>query len=138
MAFCVCTSVRKSDNMMLEILFTVCFVWFQIAEGEKFPAHRCILSASCPYFHIMFEENHFVESSQHEVELKYVHKEALAGILSLIYGDVFEMNTNNVASILAVADLLMLSEVEYTLLPPAMWPVVWQYTLLPPAMWPVF
>ena len=67
---------QRTDEYLCDVILCV--------DGERIPAHRCVLAAASPYFHGMFEERHFVEGTTKDVQLP-IDKDAAHAILKLIY-----------------------------------------------------
>ena len=61
----------------------LCDVTIQVSD-RSFPAHRCILAASSPYFEIMFNSS-FVERDDDLVTIKGISLAAWKGIFSYIH-----------------------------------------------------
>ena len=68
---------QRSDGELCDVTL--------VAANERFPAHKCVLSAASQYFRSMFAGGSFAESSSSEIELFSVDKGALDLILKMIY-----------------------------------------------------
>ncbi|KAK7496969.1 hypothetical protein BaRGS_00011705 [Batillaria attramentaria] len=75
-----------------------------VAEGKRFPAHRCILAARCQYFDAMFTGS-WCESSEMEIELQGVRAQSVECILQFVYGAMVQMDTGNIAAVLQAVDM---------------------------------
>lgn len=84
------------------------------ADNEVFPAHRCVLAAASQYFTSMFEEYHFAESRDKEVELHSINPKALRSILNAIYTGTLKLDTDIMYSVLSGADHFLMTEVLYS------------------------
>ncbi|XP_053768547.1 kelch repeat and BTB domain-containing protein 12 isoform X3 [Desmodus rotundus] len=81
-----------------------------IAEGEKFPCHRLILSAFSPYFKAMFTCG-LLECTQREVILYDITAESVSVILNYMYSAVLEINNANVQTVAMAAYFMQMEEV---------------------------
>lgn len=83
-----------------------------LAEGKRFPAHKCVLVATSDYFRTMFSVDRFSESRCKEIKLHSVSADALHIILDMIYTFKLKLDLDNVHDLLAAADHLILNEVK--------------------------
>ncbi|XP_045706217.1 kelch repeat and BTB domain-containing protein 12 [Phyllostomus hastatus] len=81
-----------------------------IAEGEKFPCHRLILSVFSPYFKAMFTCG-LLECAQREVILYDITAESVSVILNYMYSAVLEINNANVQTVAMAAYFMQMEEV---------------------------
>lgn len=82
-----------------------------IIDGDRFQAHKIILSACSEYFETMFLSN-FKESQQDEIEIKDICSKAFAVILDYCYHEEITLNSENAQDILAVASIMQMSDVQ--------------------------
>ncbi|XP_014243355.1 kelch-like protein 12 isoform X2 [Cimex lectularius] len=80
-------------------------------EGQKFPAHRNVLSAFSPYFKAMFL-SHLVESRQNVVTLLGVEPEMVGLLLDYAYTSQIMITGTNVQALLSAANLLQVLPVK--------------------------
>ncbi|KAK9502604.1 hypothetical protein O3M35_011343 [Rhynocoris fuscipes] len=82
-----------------------------VAEGQKFPAHRIVLSSFSPYFKAMFLSK-LAESRQNTVTLHEVDPEMLKLLLDYAYSSHILITRSNVQSLLSAANLLQVLPVK--------------------------
>ena len=95
---------QRSEESLCDVIL--------VADDDKFPAHRCILAATSPYFRSMFEADRFCESNNKEIELYSVEKGALKEILNMIYTGKLYLDIANVHCILGAADHMLLNDAK--------------------------
>lgn len=71
---------------------------------ETFPIHRAILSASSPYFRVMFTNSQFVEPNQQVIMLEQISIDTMRNIIRYAYTQECNINEDNVESLLVAAD----------------------------------
>ena len=71
-----CATLRKS-GLMSDVTI--------VCEGERFPAHKLILSARSKVFAAMFSQNDTVEERQQEVHVKALDKHTMERFLTFLY-----------------------------------------------------
>lgn len=82
-----------------------------IVGGKEFPVHRVVLSASSPYFQVMFTSG-MAESFLEHVEIHGVNAEVFGTILHFIYTGEVEVNEDNVQQLLPASKMLQVEDIE--------------------------
>jgi hypothetical protein len=83
-----------------------------IIQGEKIPVHRCVLHGRSAYFRALFESG-MKEAEQRELELKTdFSKDEWMELIRFIYTDSCRITTQNVQSLIEMADLYSLSRLS--------------------------
>lgn len=83
------------------------------AEGQDFPAHRCVLSAGSPYFRALFtSELRVAESENNLIQLTEITCDALAEVLQFIYTGKAKINTSNAQDLVIAADYLIIPSLK--------------------------
>ena len=77
-------------------------------EGIEIQAHKIVLSCCSVYFDRLFA----FDNSLDQVELHDIEAEALNAIVDFFYSGLLTINTQNVKSLLAASDLLLLEDVK--------------------------
>ena len=93
---------RKS-NMLCDTTIT--------AEGKRFAAHRCVLSAASLYFRGLFTTE-LNESESNRVELKMIRCAALTEVLEFIYTGEAKVDTSNAQDLIMAADYLIIPSLK--------------------------
>lgn len=100
--------VLGSLNEMRE-LGALCDV--ALAVGDKrFPVHRVVLAASCPYFAAMFHSG-LAEASRDEVDIHDMTPEVFERLLRFIYTGEILITRDNCQDLLAASNILLLTDV---------------------------
>ena len=100
------------------------------AEGQDFPAHRCVLSAGSPYFRALFtSELRVAESENNLIQLTEITCDALAEVLQFIYTGKAKINSSNAQDLVIAADYLIIPSLKLkaslSWKNPSMFPIVW-------------
>jgi len=83
------------------------------AEGQDFPAHRCVLSAGSPYFRALFTSELKVrESEDNLIQLTEVTCDALSEVLQFIYTGKATINSCNAQDVIVAADYLIIPSLK--------------------------
>ena len=83
------------------------------AEGQEFPAHRCILSAASDYFKALFSSELQVKENQDNfVELSEVKSTVLAEVLQFIYTGEVNIGSQNAQDLVMVSDYLIIPSLK--------------------------
>lgn len=82
-----------------------------LVGGREFPVHRVVLSASSPYFHVMFTSG-MAESFLEHVEIHGVNADVFGTILHFIYTGEVEVNEDNVQQLLPASKMLQVEDIE--------------------------
>ena len=89
----------------------LCDVVIETSDDCAVAAHRLVLSAVSPYFHVMFTCN-LCESRQKVVEMKNISGIILSAIIKFAYSSKLEVNSENVEGLLAASNQLQIKEIE--------------------------
>ena len=81
------------------------------AQGQDFPAHRCVLSAASPYFRAMFTSE-LKEKESDLVELKEMKSSTISDVLHYIYTGETAIDFSNAKDLVMVADYLMIPSLK--------------------------
>ena len=96
--------LRKSNNL--------CDINLR-AEGQDFPAHRCVLSAASDYFRALFSSELQVKENQNNlVELNEVKCSVLAKVLLFIYTGEINIGAQNAHDLVMVGDYLIIPSLK--------------------------
>ncbi|CAH1270181.1 KLHL2 [Branchiostoma lanceolatum] len=76
-----------------------------------FPAHRNVLSASCPYFEALFSSQ-MSESRSDNIPITFTSPQAMEAILDYLYIGRIEVAPDNVEEVLMAADQLLLTSLK--------------------------
>ncbi len=83
------------------------------AEGQDFPAHRCVLSIGSPYFRTLFTSELKVrEIEENLIKLTDITSEAFTKVLQYLYTGEAYINSANALDIVAAADYLMIPSLK--------------------------
>ena len=103
----------KSLLEMLDVLRKteeLCDVTINVGT-RKFPAHKVVLSACCPYFRAMFTRE-MAESRQKDIKIQDVDEKAMEQLIDFAYTAVIRIDETNVQIVLPAACLLQLTEIQ--------------------------
>ena len=81
------------------------------AQGQDFPAHKCVLSAASPYFRAMFT-NQLKEKESDLVELQDVKSTAINDVLQYMYTGKANVDSSNAEDLVIIADYLMIPSLK--------------------------
>ena len=81
------------------------------AQGQDFPAHKCVLSASSPYFRGMFSSE-LKEKESNLVELQEIKSSTLSDVLRYIYTGTTRIDSSNAQDLVMAADYLIISSLK--------------------------
>ena len=96
--------LRKANNL--------CDITIR-AEGQDFPAHRCVLSAASDYFRALFSSELQVKENQSNlVELNEVKCSVLAEVLLFIYTGEMNIDAENAQDLVMVGDYLIIPSLK--------------------------
>ena len=88
-----------------------------VVQGERFPAHRCVVAAASPYFHALLT-NGMKEKRQREITLKDVNVDAWRVILSYMYTAKIKFGyVDEVMQCLECANRFTMKELEEVIVP---------------------
>ena len=83
------------------------------AEGQDFPAHRCVLSAASDYFKALFSSQLQVKENQSSlVELNEVKCSVLAEVLLFIYTGEMNITAQNAQDLVMIGDYLIIPSLK--------------------------
>ncbi|KAL9979241.1 hypothetical protein ACROYT_G016873, partial [Oculina patagonica] len=83
------------------------------AEGQDFPAHRCVLSAGSPYFRALFtSELRVRENEDNLIKLTEITSEAFTEVLQYIYTGKAKIDSSNVQGLIIAADYLIIPSLK--------------------------
>ena len=83
------------------------------AEGQDFPAHRCVLSAGSPFFRALFtSELRVKENEDNVIELTEITCDALTEVLQYIYTGKAKINSSNAEDLVIAADYLIVPRLK--------------------------
>lgn len=105
-----CIRVLEVMNKHRRDCLKLCDVVLKIGD-EHIPTHRAVLAACSPYFYAMFTSD-LVESRQKVVTMKDVDASIVQQLVEFAYTGKFDVNVENVQSILATASLVQFHEVR--------------------------
>ena len=81
------------------------------AQGQDFPAHKCVLSAASPYFRGMFS-NDLKEKESNLVELQDIKSSTLSDVLRYIYTSRARIDSSNAKDLVMTADYLIIPSLK--------------------------
>ena len=81
------------------------------AEGQDFPAHKCVLSAVSPYFRAMFTSQ-LQENESNLVELQEAKSTTISDVLKFIYTGEAIIDSSNAQDLLMIADYLIIPSLK--------------------------
>ena len=81
------------------------------AQGQDFPAHKCVLSAASPYFRGMFS-NDLKEKESNLVELQDIKSSTLSDVLRYIYTGRTRIDSSNAKDLVMTADYLIIPRLK--------------------------
>ena len=81
------------------------------AQGQDFPAHKCVLSAASPYFRTMFTSE-MSEKGSHLVELQGIKSSTIYEILRFIYTGGTKVDSSNAKDAVMAADYLIIPSLK--------------------------
>ena len=81
------------------------------AQGQDFPAHKCVLSAASPYFRGMFS-NDLKEKESNLVELQDIKSSTLSDVLRYIYTGRTRIDSSNAKDLVMTADYLIIPSLK--------------------------
>ena len=81
------------------------------AQGQDFPAHRCVLSAASPYFRAMFTSQ-LKEKESNLVELQDTKSTTISDVLQYIYTGETSIDSSNAEDLVMVADYLIIPSLK--------------------------
>ena len=81
------------------------------AQGQDFPAHKCVLSAASPYFRGMFSSD-LREKESNLVELQDIKSSTLSDVLRYIYTGTTRIDSSNAKDLVMTADYLIIPSLK--------------------------
>ena len=81
------------------------------AQGQDFPAHKCVLSAASPYFRAKFTSQ-LQENVSNLVELQEAKSTTIADVLKFIYTGEASIDSSNAQDLLMIADYLIIPSLK--------------------------
>ncbi|XP_078375891.1 kelch-like protein 12 [Oculina patagonica] len=81
------------------------------AQGQDFPAHKCVLSAASPYFRAMFTSE-LKEKESNVVELQEAKSTTISGVLQYIYTGEANIDSSNAQDLVMIADYLIIPSLK--------------------------
>ena len=81
------------------------------AEGQEFPAHKCVLSAASPYFRAKFTSQ-LQENESNLVELQEVKSTTIGDVLKFVYTGEASIDSSNAQDLLMIADYLIIPSLK--------------------------
>ena len=81
------------------------------AQGQDFPAHKCVLSAASPYFRTMFTSR-LQENESDLVELQEAKSTTISDVLKFIYTGEASIDSSNAQDLLMIADYLIIPSLK--------------------------
>lgn len=79
--------------------------------GVKFPAHKVVLAANCPYLKAMFT-NGMKESTSNEIELKGVSPTTFGLVMDFMYSRDVSISQSNVLDLIGASSLLQIEDLR--------------------------
>ncbi|KAI3381791.1 hypothetical protein SNEBB_011074 [Seison nebaliae] len=90
----------------------LCDVIFHLEGGETVNAHRCLLAATCSYFHAMFSHDKMEELHRRDIDMPNVHPFAFRQLIDFLYLGEIDINNENCIEILKLSDMFGMEEVH--------------------------
>jgi len=81
------------------------------AQGQDFPAHKCVLSAASPYFRAKFTSQ-IQENESNLVELKEEKSTTISDVIKFIYTGEASIDSSNAQDLLTIADNLIIPSLK--------------------------
>ena len=81
------------------------------AQGQDFPAHKCVLSAASPYFRAKFTSQ-LQENESNLVELSEEKSTTISDVLKFIYTGKASIDSSNAQDLLMIADYLIIPRLK--------------------------
>ena len=81
------------------------------AQGQDFPAHKCVLSAASPYFRAKFTSQ-LKENESNLVELREEKSTTISDVLKFIYTGEASIDSSNAQDLLMIADCLIIPSLK--------------------------
>ena len=81
------------------------------AQGQDFPAHKCVLSAASPYFRAKFTSQ-LQENESNLVELQEAKSTTISDLLKFIYTGEASIDSSNAQDLLMIADYLIIPSLK--------------------------
>ena len=81
------------------------------AQGQDFPAHKCVLSSASPYFRAKFTSQ-LQENESNLVELQEAKSTTIADVLKFIYTGEASIDSSNAQDLLMIADYLIIQSLK--------------------------
>ena len=81
------------------------------AQGQDFPAHKCVLSAASPYFRAKFTSQ-LKENESNLVELREEKSTTISDVLKFIYTGEASIDSSNAQDLLMIADYLIIPSLK--------------------------
>lgn len=81
------------------------------AEGCQFNCHKMVLSATCPYFRVMFSSP-FEENQSNSVEIKAIKASTMKSLILYMYKGEIEFTVYNAQDIIFAADMFQLDALK--------------------------
>ena len=81
------------------------------AQGQDFPAHKCVLSAASPYFRAKFTSQ-LQENESNLVELSEEKSTTISDVLKFIYTGKASIDSSNAQDLLMIADYLIIPSLK--------------------------
>ena len=105
-----CTSMSKQLNDFREAN-VLCDVTICV-DGRTFYAHRCVLSASSPYFKAMFSSNMKESTECKPIVLNDIDAHNMEELLKYIYTGEIELTPENIRPIISAANYLLITSLK--------------------------
>ena len=80
-------------------------------ENDKFPAHKVVLAANCPYLRAMFT-NGMKESKSEEIHLKGISKITWTDIMNYMYTREILITKSNVLDLVGASSMLQIDDLK--------------------------
>ena len=81
------------------------------AQGQDFPAHKCVLSAASPYFRAMFTSE-LKEKESNLVELQDAKSTTIRNVFQFIYTGKASIDSSNAQDLVKMADYLIIPSLK--------------------------
>ena len=81
------------------------------AQGQDFPAHKCVLSAASQYFQAMFTSQ-MKETESNLVELQDAKSTTISDVLQFIYTGKASIDSSNAQDLVMIADYLVIPSLK--------------------------